>query len=136
MTSDPDTYRAAKLLMDRNGKAAGVVAAQRETELAAKGDIEGVTAWRAIRCAIEELQRGRQPGEVLNYRQLARWPAATNRRLACICMPCSCLSSMAICPSNSPTVAHRVVAAGNPSKSLYLLSTTAAVSRTTTRRGL
>jgi len=59
-------YRAAKLLMDRDGKDAAFVAARREAELSAKGDIEGVAAWRGIRRAIEELQRGREPGEALN----------------------------------------------------------------------
>jgi len=66
MTDDLDLYRAAKLLMDRDGKDAAFVAARREAELAAKGDIEGVAAWRGIRRAIEELQRGREPGEALN----------------------------------------------------------------------
>ena len=66
MTSDPDIHRAAKLLMDRDGKDAAFVAGRREAELASRGDIEGVAAWRAIRRAIKELQRGREPGEALN----------------------------------------------------------------------
>jgi len=66
MVDEPDLYRAAKPMMDRDGKDATFVAARREAELADKGDIEGVAAWRAIRQAIEELQRGREPGEAVN----------------------------------------------------------------------
>lgn len=66
MTDNLDLYRAAKILIDRDGKHAGFVAAHREAELAAEGDVEGVAAWRAIRRAVEELQRGREPGEALN----------------------------------------------------------------------
>ncbi len=66
MVSDPDIYRAAKLLIDRDGKEAAFVAAHREAELAGKGNIEGLVAWRAIRRAIEELQRRRQPWQTLN----------------------------------------------------------------------
>jgi len=54
------------LLIDRDGKDAGFVSARSEPKLAARGDIDGVAAWRTIRRATEELQRGRQLGESLN----------------------------------------------------------------------
>jgi hypothetical protein len=52
--------------MDRDGKDAAFVAARGEAEQATNADLEGVAAWHAIRRAIEELQRGREPGEALN----------------------------------------------------------------------
>lgn len=55
LIDDPDMFPAAKLLIDPDGKDAAFVAARREAELAADGDIEGVVAWRAIRRTIEEL---------------------------------------------------------------------------------
>jgi hypothetical protein len=66
MVNEANLYSAAKLIIDRHGKNAAFVAARCEAESAAKGDIEGVVVSRAIRCAIEELQRGRRPDEPLN----------------------------------------------------------------------
>ena len=41
-------------------------AAERADELLEAGDIEGAAIWRAIMDAIEELQRGPEPGEMVN----------------------------------------------------------------------
>jgi hypothetical protein len=41
-------------------------AAQRADELLNEGDVDGVVVWRRILEAIDELQRGRREGELLN----------------------------------------------------------------------
>jgi hypothetical protein len=66
MTSDPDIYRAAKLLIDQHGADAGLRAAERADQLLEAGDMIGATTWRRIHKAIEELGRGRREGEKLN----------------------------------------------------------------------
>ena len=66
MVAAIDTYRSAKLLIDRHGDAAGIVAAQRADEMLARGDIDGKMVWLAILRAVEELQRGRREGEAVN----------------------------------------------------------------------
>ncbi len=58
MTSDPDIYRAAKLLIDQHGADAGLRAAERADEMLERGDLEGAAVWRRILKAIEELGRG------------------------------------------------------------------------------
>jgi hypothetical protein len=59
LTSDPDIYRAAKLLMDRDGADAGLRAAERADQLLEAGDMIGAATWRRILKAIEELRRER-----------------------------------------------------------------------------
>jgi hypothetical protein len=66
MTTDPDIFRAAKLLIDQRGNEAPMRAARRADELLEEGDAYGATIWRQIVIAIEELQRGRREGERLN----------------------------------------------------------------------
>jgi len=66
VTSDPDIYRAAKLLIDQHGADAGQRAAERADQLLEAGDMIGATTWRRILKAIEELRRGRREGEPVN----------------------------------------------------------------------
>ena len=66
MVDDPDIYRAAKLLIDQHGADAAISAAGRAHLLLEEGDTEGVTIWRAIVRALEELQRRRRPDEAVN----------------------------------------------------------------------
>jgi hypothetical protein len=63
MISDHNTYNAAKLMVENNGRHAQARAAERMSELAKQGDLDD---WRAILRAIEELQRERRKGEALN----------------------------------------------------------------------
>ena len=64
--SNPDIFRAAKLLIGQDGEDAPIRAAQRADELADEGDADGAVVWRRILEAIDELQRGRREGEFLN----------------------------------------------------------------------
>src|SRR5579859_3890589 len=48
VTTDPDIYRAAKLLIDQHGTDAGLRAAERADELLGAGDMIGATTWRRI----------------------------------------------------------------------------------------
>ena len=57
MTSDPDIWRAAQLIVKRHGADALIVAAQRADELFEEGDLDGVVVWKRILHAVEELQR-------------------------------------------------------------------------------
>lgn len=66
MISDPDIYRAAKLLIDQHGEDAEVRASKRADELLEAGDMVGVATWKAILRAIAELRRGRSDREALN----------------------------------------------------------------------
>ena len=66
MTSDPDIFRAAKLLIDQHGADAGLRAAERADQLLEAGDVIGAATWRRILKAVEELGRGRREGEVVN----------------------------------------------------------------------
>lgn len=66
MTSDPDIFRAAKLLIEQHGAQGAVVAATRADELIKERDYAGGVIWRRIAEAIEELTRGRREDEPLN----------------------------------------------------------------------
>ena len=48
MTSDPDVYRAAKLLIDQHGEDAPMRAAERADQLLEAGDMIGAVTWRRI----------------------------------------------------------------------------------------
>jgi hypothetical protein len=56
MTSDRDSYRAAKLVIDQRGKEAAGYAAIRADLLLQNDDIVGSAVWRRIRAAIQELR--------------------------------------------------------------------------------
>jgi len=62
VTSDPDIYRAAKLLIDQHGADAGLRVAERADQLLEAGDMIGAATWRRILKAIEGLRRGRREG--------------------------------------------------------------------------
>jgi hypothetical protein len=66
MTDILDIYRAAKLVLDRDGEDAPLYAAARNAVLAGAGDVAGAAIWRQITTAVEELQQERRPGEVAN----------------------------------------------------------------------
>ncbi len=57
MIPDRDIWAAAKILIDRHGDDAAIVASQRQDELLDEGDVDGANMWKAIIKAIEELQR-------------------------------------------------------------------------------
>lgn len=52
-----DIYRSAKLLVDQCGADAQRHAAMRMDALLAAGDVDGVTTWRGMMRALEELRR-------------------------------------------------------------------------------
>jgi hypothetical protein len=66
VTSGPDSFRAAKLLIEQYGQDAASRAIERVAELLKHGDTEGALIWRRIVAAVEELRRGRREGERLN----------------------------------------------------------------------
>jgi hypothetical protein len=66
MTDLIDIYRAAKVVIDRDGEDAQLYAAARTVVHAGEGDEEGAAIWRQIATAIEELQRERRDGESVN----------------------------------------------------------------------
>jgi hypothetical protein len=66
MISDHNTYNAAKLMVENYGRHAQARTAERMSELAKQGDLDGADDWRAMLRAIEELQRERRKGEALN----------------------------------------------------------------------
>ena len=61
MTSDLDIYRSANALINQHGEDAPIHAAMRADELLEAGDMEGVTAWKRIITAIEELLNTKPP---------------------------------------------------------------------------
>jgi hypothetical protein len=61
-----DIYRAAKVVIDRDGEDAQLYAAARTVVHAGEGDEEGAAIWRQIAAAVKELQRERRPGEPVN----------------------------------------------------------------------
>ena len=70
MIPNLEIYRAAKLLVDQHGQDAPIRAAERADELLETGDFEGAAIWRSILEAIEEMQRGPKPGELVQLRTL------------------------------------------------------------------
>ncbi len=61
-----DSYRAAKILIDKHGAEASAAASRRMQELLDAGDEDGADAWADILFAIGEMQRGPRPGEARN----------------------------------------------------------------------
>jgi hypothetical protein len=66
MISDPDIYRAAKMLIDQHGEDAAERAAQRADVLLEEGDVEGAAVWRQILWAVGDLTRARRDDEPVN----------------------------------------------------------------------
>jgi hypothetical protein len=63
---DLDIWRAAKLLIDRHGDEARLVAGLRADEMAEQSDAAGATVWRLIRAAVLELQAPPAEGQKPN----------------------------------------------------------------------
>ncbi|MBP0447335.1 hypothetical protein J8J14_21435 [Roseomonas sp. SSH11] len=61
-----DSYRAAKMLVDKHGEGAKAFAGRRLQELMEAGDEAGAAAWADILFAIGEMRRGPRPGEARN----------------------------------------------------------------------
>jgi hypothetical protein len=66
LTDDLDIYRAAKLVIERHGGEAMLLAEARAVVLTGEGDVEGGAIWQRIKAAVEELQRQRRPDETTN----------------------------------------------------------------------
>jgi hypothetical protein len=56
MTSDPDVWRAANLLVQRHGENAEIEAAKRADQMLERDDFDGNVVWKPIRLAIVALQ--------------------------------------------------------------------------------
>lgn len=63
MVVEIDIWRAANMLLRDHGYDAPVIAAQRYDALLADGDVDGLTVWKRIMDAIEQLSRARHDGE-------------------------------------------------------------------------
>lgn len=61
-----DSYRAAKILIDKHGTGASTAAGKRMQELLDTGDELGAATWADILFAIGEMQRGPRPDEARN----------------------------------------------------------------------
>jgi hypothetical protein len=64
MVEDIDIWRSAKILVDRHGADAPTVTERRASEIIAKGDVEGLAAWKRIGAAIKELLETTPRGSV------------------------------------------------------------------------
>jgi len=64
--SDPDIYRAAKLVIDQRREEAATFAVVHADELLEDGGLDGSAVWRQMVAAVEAMQRGRREGEALN----------------------------------------------------------------------
>ena len=64
MTDDIDIYRAAKLLIDKHGDEADIIAIKRATNMFDDDDVDGHAVWKRITNAIKETERETpRPGE-------------------------------------------------------------------------
>ena len=61
-----DSYRAAKILVDKHGTEAKAFAGRRMQELLEAGDEAGAAAWADITFAVQEMTRWPAPGEARN----------------------------------------------------------------------
>ena len=67
MIPDLDIYRSARVLVKRHGEDAPIHAAMRADELLEAGDLDGVSVWRRVLRAVEELQGTvPKPGEAIH----------------------------------------------------------------------
>ena len=53
---DIDIYRSAKLLIDKYGDKAAVIAIKRASQMLDADDVDGYAVWKRIRQAIEQLE--------------------------------------------------------------------------------
>ena len=61
---DIDIYRSAKLLLDKHGHDAQLIAIKRATKMLDAGDVDGYAVWKRIVDAIKDTQRETlNPGE-------------------------------------------------------------------------
>lgn len=66
MIDDHDVFTAARLLIDKHGEGAALMASQRAEQMLDQGDLDGAMVWRQILGGVDELQRGRREGEAVN----------------------------------------------------------------------
>ncbi len=57
MIPDLDIYRSANLLVKHHGQDAPIEAAMRADAMLEAGDLDGLTVWRQIVAAVNEIQR-------------------------------------------------------------------------------
>ncbi len=57
VTDDIDIYRAAKLLIDKHGDEADIIAIKRATKMLDDGDVDGYAVWKRIVDAIKDMER-------------------------------------------------------------------------------
>ena len=62
MTDPIDIYRAAKVVIDRDGEDAQLYASARTVSHAGEGDYEGAPIWRQIAAAVEEVAASEAAG--------------------------------------------------------------------------
>ena len=61
---DIDIYRLAKLLIEKHGDEADIIAIKRATKMLDDGDVDGYAVWKRIVDAIKDMQREMpRPGE-------------------------------------------------------------------------
>ncbi len=67
MTSDPDIYRTASVLLREHGEDAALEAAQRADDMLEKGSLDGQRVWKRVLAAVKEIQRQElREGEAVN----------------------------------------------------------------------
>ncbi len=61
---DIDIVRSAKLLIDKHGDEAAIIAIKRATKMLDDGDVDGYAVWKRIVDAVKDMQRETpRPGE-------------------------------------------------------------------------
>ncbi len=61
---DIGIFRSAKLLIDRHGDEASIIAIKRATKMLDAGDVDGYAVWKRTVVAIKDMQRETpRPGE-------------------------------------------------------------------------
>jgi hypothetical protein len=64
MPTDLDIYRSAAILIEHHRERAVIEAGRLQDAMLAKGDMDGVSVWRAIGRAIRELQQSVRPPDM------------------------------------------------------------------------
>ena len=63
---DIDIYRSAKLLIDKHGDEATIIAIKRATEMLDAGDVDNYAVWKRILQAIKQLESTKpEPGDLV-----------------------------------------------------------------------